>query len=382
MSTSGPPSTPPPSPTGPPTVSPMAKHTQLVRSGANWFIWIAGLSLVNSVLFVTGSHWSFFLGLAATQVSDEFGKVIITGTTGVAVALAIDVVIAAIFVGLGLMSRSGALWSFIVGMVLIVLDALLLVWVQDWAAVAFHALALFFVFRGFQAARQLAEADLEGAVATAVRARNQNNGQSCIAAKRFIVEEPVADQFTQKFAAAVKALRVGDPMQRDTNVGPLARQDLRDALADQVERSVSSGAHTVVGGNSLSGKGYFYAPTVLDGVSADMPAFREETFGPVAAVIRARDPLDAVRLANDTEYGLGAALWTRDIERAKQLARRIEAGNVFINGMVASDPRLPFGGIKRSGYGRELGVFGIREFVNIQTIVVGLPSQPARASSE
>ena len=156
MSTSGPTSTPPPSPTGPPTVSPIAKHTQLVRSGANWFIWIAGLSLVNSVLFVTGSHWSFFLGLAATQVSDEFGKVIITGTTGVAVALAIDVVIAAIFVGLGLMSRSGALWSFIVGMVLIVLDALLLVWVQDWAAVAFHALALFFVFRGFQAARQLA----------------------------------------------------------------------------------------------------------------------------------------------------------------------------------------------------------------------------------
>jgi len=156
MSTSGPPSTPPPSPTGPPTVSPMAKHTQLVRSGANWLIWIAGLSLVNSVLFVTGSHWSFFLGLAATQVSDEFGKVIITGTTGVAVALAIDVVIAAIFVGLGLMSRNGALWSFIVGMVLLVLDALLLVWVQDWAAVAFHALALFFVFRGFQAARQLA----------------------------------------------------------------------------------------------------------------------------------------------------------------------------------------------------------------------------------
>src|SRR5205085_8765319 len=213
----------------------------------------------------------------------------------------------------------------------------------------------------------LADADLEGAVATAVRARNQNNGQSCIAAKRFIVEEPVADQFTQKFAAAVKALRVGDPMQRDTNVGPLARQDLRDALADQVERSVSSGAHTVVGGNSLNGKGYFYAPTVLDGVSADMPAFREETFGPVAAVIRASDPQDAVRLANDTEYGLGAALWTRDTQRAKELARDIEAGSVFVNGMVASDPRLPFGGIKRSGYGRELGSYGIKEFVNIQT---------------
>ena len=227
-----------------------------------------------------------------------------------------------------------------------------------------------------------ADADLERAVATAVRARNQNNGQSCIAAKRFIVEEPVADRFTEKFAEAVKALRVGDPMQRETNVGPLARQDLREALVDQVERSVSSGAHTVVGGTPLNGKGYFYAPTVLDGVRDDMPAFREETFGPVAAVVRARDAQDAVRLANDTVYGLGAALWTQDVERGKQLARRIQAGNVFINGMVASDPRLPFGGVKRSGYGRELGVFGIREFVNIQTIVVGQPSPPARASAE
>jgi succinate-semialdehyde dehydrogenase / glutarate-semialdehyde dehydrogenase len=217
----------------------------------------------------------------------------------------------------------------------------------------------------------LADADLDASVTTAVRARNQNNGQSCIAAKRFIVEEPVADQFTQKFAAAVKALHVGDPMQRDTNVGPLARGDLRDTVAEQVERSLSSGAHAIVGGSSLSGKGYFYAPTVLDGVKDDMAAFREEVFGPVAAVVRARDADDAVRLANDTEYGLGAALWTRDTERAKDLARRIEAGNVFINGMVASDPRLPFGGIKRSGYGRELGVFGIREFVNIQTVWVG-----------
>jgi len=157
VSTSGPPSTPPPSPPGPqPAVNETAKQAQLVRSGANWFIWIAGLSLVNSVLFVAGSNWAFFLGLGATQFSDAFGKEIITGTTGEVVALIVDVVIAAIFVGLGLMSRSGALWSFIVGMVLIVLDALLLVWVQDWAAVAFHALALFFVIRGFQAARQLA----------------------------------------------------------------------------------------------------------------------------------------------------------------------------------------------------------------------------------
>jgi succinate-semialdehyde dehydrogenase/glutarate-semialdehyde dehydrogenase len=220
----------------------------------------------------------------------------------------------------------------------------------------------------------LADADLDAAAATAVRARNQNNGQSCIAAKRFIVEEPVADQFTQKFAAAVKALRVGDPLQRDTNVGPLARGDLRDALAEQVEQSVARGARTLVGGHAVNGKGFFYAPTVLDGVQDDMPAFREETFGPVAAVVRARDADHAVRLANDTEYGLGAALWTRDIQGAKELARRIEAGSVFINGMVASDPRLPFGGIKRSGYGRELGTYGIKEFVNIQTVWIG----PAR----
>src|ERR687884_891543 len=228
----------------------------------------------------------------------------------------------------------------------------------------------------------LADADLDAAASTAVRARNQNNGQSCIAAKRFIVEEGAADEFTERFAAAVKALSVGDPMRRETNVGPLARGDLRDALADQVERSVARGAHPVVGGSPLDGRGYFYAPTVLDGVKLDMPAFREETFGPVAAVIRARDAEDAVRLANDTEYGLGAALWTSDIARAKDLARRIEAGNVFINGMVASDPRLPFGGVKRSGYGRELGSYGIREFTNIQTIWIGPVTGPAQPKIE
>jgi succinate-semialdehyde dehydrogenase/glutarate-semialdehyde dehydrogenase len=222
----------------------------------------------------------------------------------------------------------------------------------------------------------LADADVEAAVKTAVRARNQNNGQSCIAAKRFIVEASVADEFTDRFAATVKALHVGDPMQRETNVGPLARGDLRDTLVTQVERSVAGGAHAVAGGTLLDGKGYFYAPTVLDGVKEDMPAFREETFGPVAAVIRARDAADAVRLANDTEYGLGAALWTRDTARARELARGIEAGSVFINAMVASDPRIPFGGIKRSGYGRELGVYGIKEFTNIQTIVVGQPVAP------
>ena len=226
----------------------------------------------------------------------------------------------------------------------------------------------------------LADADVDAAVRTAVRARNQNNGQSCIAAKRFIVEEPVADQFTEKFAAAFQALHVGDPMQRDTNVGPLARDDLRDALQRQVEQSLASGAHVVVGGGRLNGKGYFYTPTILDSVRDSMAAFREETFGPVAAVVRASDPSDAVRLANDTEYGLGAALWTGDIAQGKELARRIEAGNVFINGMVASDPRIPFGGIKHSGYGRELGVYGIKEFVNIQSIVVGQPTAPPAPS--
>ena len=168
-------------------------------------------------------------------------------------------------------------------------------------------------------------------------------------------------------------------MQRETNVGPLARGDLRDTLCARSSVRSRRARTRVTGGSSLDGKGYFYAPTVLDGVTDDMPAFREETFGPVAAVIRARDAEDAVRLANDTEYGLGAALWTADIERGKALARHIEAGSVFINGMVASDPRLPFGGIKRSGYGRELGAYGISEFVNIQTVVVGQPVAPGPA---
>jgi len=230
----------------------------------------------------------------------------------------------------------------------------------------------------------LADADLDAAARTAARARNQNSGQSCIAAKRFIVEAAVAEEFTHLFTAAVKALHVGDPTQRDTNVGPMARGDLRDTLQRQVDASVSQGARAVLGGGPLDGKGYFYAPTVLEGVSPQMPAFREELFGPVAAVLPARDADHAISLANDTEYGLGANLWSRDTERAKALARRIEAGNVFINGMVASDPRLPFGGVKRSGYGRELGAFGIREFTNIQTIWVGPAKEaaPVKTQSE
>jgi succinate-semialdehyde dehydrogenase/glutarate-semialdehyde dehydrogenase len=183
----------------------------------------------------------------------------------------------------------------------------------------------------------------------------------------------------EKFAAAVKALSVGDPSARETNVGPLARGDLRETLVSQVDASLKAGAHAVIGGKVLDGRGYFYSPTVLDGVTLTMPAFREETFGPVAAVVRAKDPDEAVTLANDTEFGLGAALWTSDLERAKLLARRIEAGAVFVNGMVASDPRMPFGGVKRSGYGRELGAFGIREFTNIQTVVLNASSGPTVA---
>jgi succinate-semialdehyde dehydrogenase/glutarate-semialdehyde dehydrogenase len=165
-------------------------------------------------------------------------------------------------------------------------------------------------------------------------------------------------------------------MDRTTQVGPLARPDLRDALGRQVEESVAQGARIAVGGQARPGRGYFYQPTVLTGVTPTMPAFREETFGPVAAVVRARDTEEALALANDSPYGLGAALWTADLDAARRLARRIAAGAVFINGMVASDPRLPFGGVKESGYGRELGAHGIREFVNIQTVWIGPAAAP------
>jgi acyl-CoA reductase-like NAD-dependent aldehyde dehydrogenase len=231
----------------------------------------------------------------------------------------------------------------------------------------------------------LADADLDAAARTAARARFQNTGQSCIAAKRFLVEQAVADTFEAKFAEAVAALKVGDPMDRATQVGPMARGDLRDDLERQVRDSVAQGARVVLGGHRLPGRGYFYAPTVLTGVTPAMPAFREETFGPVAAVTRVRDAEEAITLANTSDFGLGAALWTRDLEQAKRLARRIESGSVFVNGMVASDPRLPFGGVKRSGYGRELSAYGIREFVNIKSVVVSdgirTLTPPARAAA-
>jgi len=219
----------------------------------------------------------------------------------------------------------------------------------------------------------LEDADLDQAVQTGVRARFQNTGQSCIAAKRFIIVERVFEQFERRFVDAVRRLKTGDPMDRSTEIGPLARREFVDELERQIGESTSSGAVVLTGGSRRRGKGYYFEPTVLGNVRPDMPAGQEEVFGPVAAMMRARDKEDALRLANQTQYGLGASLWTSDIEAAKELAHRIEAGQVFINGMVASDPRLPFGGVKSSGYGRELSEFGIREFVNVQTVWIGPP---------
>lgn len=213
-------------------------------------------------------------------------------------------------------------------------------------------------------------ADLEAAVATAVTARTINNGQSCIAAKRFIVADSIADEFARRFVARTLALVVGDPMDEHTDIGPLATQQILDDLDAQVGRSVDAGARIIAGGRRLPGNGFFYEPTVLADVPRHAAAFREETFGPLAAIIRARDVDDAIEIANDSRFGLGAAAWTKDPAEIERFARGIEAGSVFINGMVASDPRFPFGGVKASGYGRELSSFGLREFVNIKTVRV------------
>ncbi|WP_327686352.1 NAD-dependent succinate-semialdehyde dehydrogenase [Streptomyces sp. NBC_00467] len=217
----------------------------------------------------------------------------------------------------------------------------------------------------------LADADLAEASTVAVRSRFNTSGQSCVNAKRFIVDHRVADEFVNLLVDKATALVVGNPLDEATAVGPLARGDLRDVLHDQVLRTVAAGATLRLGGQVMSGPGFFYPPTVLDHVKPDMAAFTEETFGPVAAVTRVDGPTEAVELANRTEYGLGASLWTSDIHEARRLVRLIDAGAVFVNGQVASDPRLPFGGIKKSGYGRELGGYGIREFVNVKTVWFG-----------
>lgn len=211
-------------------------------------------------------------------------------------------------------------------------------------------------------------ADVDRTVAAAVKGRTINNGQSCIASKRFIVADSIYDEFEWKFSAVMKALRIGDPMDEATEMGPLATEKLRSDLDGQVKSTLASGAHATTGGNPIDGPGYYYEPTVLTGVPRTSATFYEELFGPVAMVFRARDIDEAIELANDSPFGLGASVWTQDVEEQNQFIDRIETGLVFVNALVVSDPRLPFGGVKRSGYGRELAAFGIREFVNIKTV--------------
>jgi len=215
-------------------------------------------------------------------------------------------------------------------------------------------------------------ADLDRAVEAAVRARTLNNGQSCIAAKRFIIHDAVADAFVPRFVRAMETLVVGDPLDERTQVGPLASPQLVGDLAQQVNRSVALGARLLTGGGPIAGPGCFFQPTVLTDVPAGAPAYTDELFGPVASVFVVRDLDHAIQLANDTRFGLGASAWTRDRAEAKRFARDLEAGSVFVNAMVASDPRFPFGGVKRSGHGRELSTFGLREFVNVKTVRVRL----------
>jgi succinate-semialdehyde dehydrogenase/glutarate-semialdehyde dehydrogenase len=215
----------------------------------------------------------------------------------------------------------------------------------------------------------LDDADLDRAAEIGAHARLLNSGQSCVCAKRFVVAASICAEFTEKLIARMAARKIGDPADPATAIGPLARADLRDSLHQQVTASIRRGARLRMGGQPLPGPGFFYAPTVLDQVRPGMPAYAEELFGPVASVIRARDEVEAIRIANDSQYGLGAAVFSRDVARARRIARHIQAGNVFINDFVKSDPALPFGGMKRSGFGRELGIWGLRAFTNTKTVV-------------
>ena len=216
----------------------------------------------------------------------------------------------------------------------------------------------------------LEDADLDHAVQTCVASRLINSGQSCVNAKRFIIVEPLLQAFTERLVALMKTKKMGDPLADGTDVGPQARADLRDELHRQVRESVAKGATVLLGGEIPSGKGSYYPPTVLANVKPGMPAYHEELFGPVASIIKAKDEQDAVRIANDSIFGLGAAVFTKDLARGERLARNLDAGCTFVNALVASDPRLPFGGIKESGYGRELGSYGIKEFVNMKMVYI------------
>lgn len=213
-------------------------------------------------------------------------------------------------------------------------------------------------------------ANFEEAVSTAVKARVANNGQSCIAAKRFIVAESIADRFEEEFVKRMEALRLGDPLDESTELGPLASATAVNDLQRDVQKSIDDGARLLTGGKPHEGKGSFYPPTVLTDIPRNSPAYSEEFFGPVASIFRVKDVADAIRVANDTRFGLGASVWTQDADERDQFIRDLEAGMIFINKMVASDPRVPFGGIKQSGFGRELGPFGIREFTNVKTVWV------------
>jgi succinate-semialdehyde dehydrogenase/glutarate-semialdehyde dehydrogenase len=211
-------------------------------------------------------------------------------------------------------------------------------------------------------------ADFESALSTAVKARTINTGQSCIAAKRFMIADQIYDEFVDQFVARMRALKIGDPMDETTEIGPLATEHILQGVHDQVQKTIAAGAKLLTGGNRIHGAGFFYEPTVLVDVPKESPAYREEVFGPVAAIFRVRDAHDAIELANDTTFGLGSSAWTNDSEEQNLFTSELDTGMVFINAMVASDPRLPFGGVKRSGFGRELGAAGIREFTNTKTI--------------
>lgn len=216
----------------------------------------------------------------------------------------------------------------------------------------------------------LADADVSLACQVALQARTINTGQSCIAAKRFIIEKSVYAEFEKKIIEHFKTLKMGDPLDPNVNIGPLAKKEIRDDLDRQVQDAISKDAKVLAGGKSVTGKGYFFEPTLLTNITPDMAVYGEETFGPVMSLFAVDNADEAIRLANNSEFGLGASIWTKNIELAEKMAAQIESGAVFINGMVKSDPRLPFGGVKKSGFGRELGSYGIKEFVNIKTVVI------------